>query len=241
MRFMTRRGTLSVIVPALNEQDHVADAVAEATRIVAGRFDDYELLLFNDGSVDRTGAIMEELAAKDPHIRVFHHDRPRNLGGVYKHGIEVARFEYVIMVPGDNENPGYALVPVLDALGAADIVVPFPTNQGARPLHRRLGSIGYTTVVNALFGLDVRYYNGTVAHRLENLRAITVRTDSFAYQTEILVKLLRLGKSREEVGVEIDAKPGSRRSKGLRVNNLIAVLSALGSLWFEVHLQRTRA
>ncbi len=234
------RPGLSVIIPALNEQENIADAVAETTRIVAPRFTDYELLLFNDGSADRTGEVMDSLAARDPHLRVFHHDRPRNLGGVYKHGIEVARFEHVIMVPGDNENPGYALIPVFDALGAADMVVPYPTNQHQRPLHRRVGSVGYTALVNLLFGLDLAYYNGTVAHRLANLRAITVRTDSFAYQTEILVKLLRLGKTRTEVGVAIDARPGSRRSRALRPQNLVAVLQGLGALWLDVRRGEAR-
>lgn len=231
---------LSVIVPALNEQDHIADAVAEATRIVAPRFRDYELLLFNDGSVDRTGEIMEELAARDPHLRVFHHDRPRNLGGVYRHGVEVARFEYVITVPGDNENPGYALIPVLDALGTAEIVIPYPVNQHARPLHRRVGSVGYTALVNLLFGLDIPYYNGTVVHRLENLRAVTQRTDSFAYQTEILVKLLRRGTTHTDVPIEIDARPGARRSSGLRLRNLVAVLHALGALWVDLRRDGAR-
>ncbi len=233
---MTSLPTLSVIVPALNEEANIADAVREATRALGERFSDYELLLFNDGSTDRTGEIMDALALEDPHIRVFHHERPRNLGGVYKHGIEVARFEYVIMVPGDNENPGSALQAPFDALGKADIVMPYPTNLHARPWVRRIGSVGYTTLVNLLFGGKARYYNGTVIHRLENLRSITVRTDSFAYQTEILVKLLRRGKTFTEVGIEIEPR-GGRRSQALRVKNLVAVLEALGDLWFDVHVR----
>jgi hypothetical protein len=93
--------------------------------------------------------------------------------------------------------------------------------------------------VNLLFGNDARYYNGTVIHRLENLRSITVRTDSFAYQTEILVKLLRRGKSRVEVGIEIEPRGGTR-SQALRVKNLASVLEALGSLWYDVHVRERR-
>lgn len=236
---MSSKPTLSIIVPALNEEANIADAVREATRALGDRFSDYEVLLFDDGSTDRTGAIMDALALEDPHLRVFHHDKPRNLGGVYKHGIEVARFEYVIMVPGDNENPGHALQAPFDALGRADMVLPYPTNLHARPWVRRVGSVGYTALVNLLFGNDARYYNGTVIHRLENLRSITVRTDSFAYQTEILVKLLRRGKSRVEVGIEIEPRGGTR-SQALRVKNLASVLEALGSLWYDVHVRERR-
>ncbi|MFO0652403.1 MAG: glycosyltransferase family 2 protein [Polyangiales bacterium] len=237
---MSRKPTLSVIVPALNEEANIADAVREATRALGNRFEDYELLLFDDGSTDRTGAIMDDLAREDPHVRVFHHEKPRNLGGVYKHGIEVARFEYVIMVPGDNENPGSALQAPFDALGRADMVLPYPTNLHARPWVRRIGSVGYTAVVNLLFGGRARYYNGTVIHRLDNLRSITVRTDSFAYQTEILVKLLRRGKTFVEVGIEIEPR-GGRRSQALRLKNLVAVFEALGDLWFDVHVRERLA
>jgi len=233
---VSARPTISVIIPALNEAANIADAVREATAALGARFSDYEILLFNDGSSDRTGEIMDDLARADPHLRVFHHDRPRNLGGVYKHGIEEARFEYVIMVPGDNENPGSALQAPFDALGQADMVLPYSTNLHARPWIRRVGSVGYTALVNALFGGGVRYYNGTVIHRLENLRAITVRTSSFAYQTEILVKLLRRGASFVEVGIQIEPRQGAR-SHALRVKNLVAVLEALTDLWVDVHLR----
>jgi glycosyltransferase involved in cell wall biosynthesis len=139
-----RRPTISFVVPALNEEANIADAVREAVASMGDRFSDYELLLFDDGSTDRTGAIMDKLAAADPrHIRVTHNPSPRNLGGVYKQGIALARMDYLLMVPGDNENPGHALQAPFDAIGRADIVLPYPVNSQVRGSARHLVSRTY--------------------------------------------------------------------------------------------------
>jgi len=226
--------TISVIVPALNEEANIATAVKDASDSLAGRFSDYELLLFDDGSRDRTGEIMDRLAAQNPRIRVTHNPQPRNLGGVYKQGVALARFDHVLMFPGDNENQLASLLPVLDAIGKADIVIPYTINTHVRPLMRRAGSLTYTILINLLFGRRLRYYNGTYLCRTADVRQITINTDSFAYQCEVLLKLLRNGKSYVEVGIQI-RRPSGSVSKALRIRNLIDILKAICYLAVEMH------
>lgn len=226
--------TISVIIPALNEEKNILGAVDEVIAALGNRFEDYELLLFDDGSQDRTGELMDNLARANPRIRVTHNAQSRNLGGVYKQGIAAARFDYLFLVPGDNEITGSALVRTLDAIGKADIVIPYPTNMHVRPWIRRIGSRGYTFLINLLFGRRLNYYNGTVICRTADARSIVIRTDSFAYQSEALLKLLRAGKTYVEVGIEIRPLPG-RRSSALRLRNLIAVLKAVRHLVMEIH------
>ncbi len=231
--------TISVVVPALNEEASIADAVREAVASMRDRFGDYELLLFDDGSTDRTGAIMEELAAADPrHIRVIHNATPRNLGGVYKQGIERARMEYLVMVPGDNENPGAAMQAPFDAIGRADIVLPYPVNSAVRGFGRHLVSQLYLGLLNHLFGLHIRYYNGTVIHRTANLKGLSIKTSSFAYQAEILIKLLCAGKSFVEVPIEIEPPKVGRRSRAFRWKNVVEVGRTLGALFVDIRMRR---
>ena len=232
--------TISVIVPALNEERNIADAVKEVHRAVEGRFSEYEILLFDDGSTDRTGAIMDEIARTDPRVRVTHNERSRNLGGVYKQGVKLAAFEYVVMMPGDNENPSSAMFPAFDAIGRADIVVPYVRREG-RSLGRAAASRAYVALMNAGFGLHLRYYNGTVIHRTENVRAVNIETDSFAYQAEVLVKLLRQGKTFVEVPVELPVISG-RESRAFRPKNVYGVAAAFVRLALSVHVRsRTRS
>jgi dolichol-phosphate mannosyltransferase len=231
--------SISVIVPALNEERNIVEAVREVHRAVAGRFSDYEILLFDDGSTDRTGSLMDEIAASDPRVRVTHNPTSRNLGGVYKQGVEMASFDYVVMMPGDNENPSSAMLPAFDAIGRADIVVPY-VRRGGRPLARRVASRAYVLLMNATFALRLRYYNGTVIHRTANVRGIRIETDSFAYQAEVLVKLLRQGETFVEVPVELPASGGGD-SKAFRPKNVYGVLAAIVRLGVAVHVRERDA
>ena len=228
--------TLSVIIPALDEEANIAAAVQEVIQAIGDRFADYELLLFDDGSQDQTGRIMDELAAGNAHIRVTHNPQPRNVGGVYKQGLAMASFDYLTWVPGDNENPASALIGPFDAIGSADIVVPFTANPHVRTWRRRLASRVYVVLLNVLFGRRLKYYNGTAIYRTKDLRSITINTDSFAFQSEVLIKLLRAGRSYVEVGIEIQPR-GGRNSKALRVANLINVFVSIGRLVREIHFQ----
>ena len=229
--------TLTVIVPALDEEQHIEAAVAEVKQAIQGHFSDWEILLFNDGSQDATGRLMDGLAAADPHVFAFHNRRSRNLGGVYKQGLRMARFEYVLMVPGDNENPASALREPLQAVGTADIVLPFPDGKSARSRLRNLLSSAYTDIVNGLFGLDAPYYNGTVIHRTDLVRSVTIRTSSFAYQAEALIKLLCAGKSYASVGIRVVPREG-RKSKALRLKNLLGVGVTFARVFLEVRVLR---
>ncbi len=226
---------LSVIIPALDEEAHIAAAVEEVKRAAAGRFAALELLLFDDGSSDGTGKIMDELALKDPRVRVVHNPEPRNLGGVYKQGVAMARLEFVVMVPGDNENPASALEGPFAAVGEADIVLPYPEDNRVRSPLRNVLSDGFTGLLNGLFGLDVPYFNGTVIHRTELVRAIPIRTDSFAYQAEALIRLLRLGHTYTAVPIRVVPR-GGRKSKALRPKNVLGVGVTLARLLVELRL-----
>jgi hypothetical protein len=182
---------------------------------------------------------MEELAVADPrHIQVIHNATPRNLGGVYKQGIERARMEYLVMVPGDNENPGAAMQAPFDAIGRADIILPYPVNSAVRGFGRHLVSRVYVGLLNRLFGLHIRYYNGTVIHRTANLKGLSIKTSSFAYQAEILVKLLCAGKSFVEVSIEIEPPKVCRRSRAFRWKNVVEVGRTLAALFVDIRMRR---
>jgi glycosyltransferase involved in cell wall biosynthesis len=230
--------TLSIVLTALNEEAHVADAVREATLAIADRFADYEILCIDDGSTDRTGAILDDLASRDRHLRVVHNPSPRNLGGAYKQGIALARCDYLMWVPGDNENPRHAIEAPLELVGKADMVVPYPTND-SRPMYRRALSSAYTQLLNSIFRLDLPYFNGTVLHRVDLLRSIEIKTDSFSYQTEALVKLVSRGHSFVTVPIVIEPKAG-RKSKAIRMKNFVGVARTIGELVFDVEVPRLR-
>src|SRR5205809_4235667 len=124
--------TLSVIIPALDEEGNLAAAVGTVLDAIGNRFADYELLIFDDGSTDHTGTIADELAAGNPHVRVIHNGQNMGFGYNYTRGVQLARMDYVAMFPGDNEIPVEAIREILGAVGSADIVVPYIATPAVR-------------------------------------------------------------------------------------------------------------
>ena len=220
----------SFVVPCYNEEPHLAGTVAEVAAAAAeAGLESYEIVMVDDGSTDGTRAVMERLAAADDRLRPAINPRNLGFGGAYKAGVAAARGTHVMMVPGDNAHPAGGIVPILRCAGQADMVIPYVTNTGVRGFVRRLASRGFVSLMNALFGLDVPYYNGLVVHRLDLLRGIEIETDSFAYQAEAIVKLLKRGAGFTTVGVEISPCENGG-TKAFRPANVVRVLQALWNL-----------
>ena len=173
--------SISIVVPALNEERNLEAAVSEVHQGISRHFEDYEVLVVDDGSTDRTGEIADRLAKADPRVKAFHNGRNMGLGYSYFRGVAGASKEYVMMVPGDAENSLDGMESMWKLLGTVDIVVPYTSNPEVRPLSRRLFSRFGTFTMNLLFGMKLKYYNGTVVHRLERLRTIHVENHGFHF------------------------------------------------------------
>jgi glycosyltransferase involved in cell wall biosynthesis len=230
----------SVIVPALNEEANLDAAVSEVLRGFDAAGLGVEVLVFDDASTDRTGAIADAWARRDPRVRAFHNPRRLNIGGIYKAGIREARGEHTLLVPGDNEMLVDEIVKGARLAATADIVLFYVTNaREVRSTARVFLSGLYVRVVNLLFNTRFRYTNGTNIFRTALLRRVSIDTNGFSYQTEALVKALRSGADFIDVGIRI-APRGGGRSKALSFRNIRLVLSALVRLWMEV-MVRERA
>jgi dolichol-phosphate mannosyltransferase len=225
--------TISFVIPALNEEKVVGVFVAQVIERVRGRFKDYEVILVNDGSTDSTGPIMDGFARANDKVRVIHNARNIGFGSSFERGLREARFEYVMLLCGDGGFPAASLPPVFDQIGTADIVIPWMVNlKEIKSTGRYLLSRTYTALVNLSFGLRLRYYNGLPVHRKDLLEKISITSNGFGFQAEILVKLLRSGASYVEVGV--NGAEETKQSDALRMKNWLGVGSTVYHLVREV-------
>lgn len=233
--------SVTFIVPALNEERVVESTVRDIWSTVDALIETYEIILIDDGSSDRTGAIMEQLALDLPRVQVLHNVPNIGLGASYQRGLAHAKFDYVMMLCGDGGVPASSLPPIIDKIGTADIVVPYMLNlrKLKTPL-RYAVSQGYTTLLNILFGYRLRYYNGLPVHRRALLNAITITSSGFGFQAEILVKLLKSGCSFVEVGVY--GAEATNKSSMFRFKNVMSIvftmIKLLRELWSVKNTQR---
>ena len=228
--------SITVIVPALNEEGNLRQTVEDIVPVLEREFQDYEIFVFNDGSTDKTGTIANELAAKNPKVKPVHNAKCMGLGYNYKKGVELSTQDYVIMIPGDNEITTDSFVAMFQALGKADMVIPYTVNTEIRPWGRRALSRAYTILMNALFGLKLKYFNGTVIHKRPVIQSIRIETDSFAYQAEALIKLIKGGHTYEETGMYLKERTYGK-SKALHPKNVYRVCKAIAQLFYQIHVK----
>lgn len=225
---------ISVIMPALNEEENISTAVGNVVKSFDQLDVHGEIVVVNDGSTDQTKAIVEGLIEKYPCIQLICHDRPKGIGASYWEGIGKSRGEIVTMLPGDAENDAYEILRYLPLMEHVDIVIPFIYNQNVRSWKRRIISKFYKGIINLSFGMLLNYMNGSVMYRKCALQNITLKSSGFFYQTELLIKSIKSGYLYAEVPCALQQRV-SGESKALTFKSLQKVirgyLSTMASIY----------
>src|SRR3982751_2240162 len=147
---------LSVFFPAYNDSGTIASMVIRAVQAAAELTPDYEIIVVNDGSVDATPQIVDELVRTYPHVRAVHHPRNRGYGGALQTGFRSATKELIFYTDGDAQYDPAELAALWPKMTAdADLVNGYKISR-ADPLHRIVIGRLYHHIVSIMFGLSVR-------------------------------------------------------------------------------------
>nr|HID14065.1 glycosyltransferase family 2 protein [Anaerolineae bacterium] len=180
--------SLSVVLPAYNEEANVESAVAHVSAVARQLGMDYEIILVNDGSTDRTGEIGRELMERIPNFRLVEHYPNRGYGGALKAGFAAATKELIAFVPADNQFDFSEVNRLLEHLHkeGADIVCGYRVKRQDNVI-RKLNAFGWNTLVRLLFGYLCRDIDcGFKLFRREVLEHVTLVSDGAMIDTEFL-------------------------------------------------------
>ncbi len=178
--------SLSVVLPAYNEEANVASAVERVSTVTQQLGMDYEIILVNDGSADRTGEIARELVERIPNFRLVEHYPNRGYGGSLKAGFVAATKDLITFVPADNQFEFGEITRLLEYTDEADIVCGYRAER-QDTLVRRFNALGWNTLVRLLFGYLCRDIDcGFKLFRREILEHVTLVSDGAMVDTEFL-------------------------------------------------------
>lgn len=233
----SRMPTLSVVMPCLNEQNNVSSAILRTLAAFDRHGIEGEIVVINDGSTDGTADVVRNLAGCHPNVRLIEHPRPMGIGASFWDGVRNARNDFVTMFPGDDENdPDDALL-CYYLTRDVDIIVPFIHNVEVRSISRRLISSLYRFIINITFGMNLNYTNGTVVYNRAILDGVTLKSNGFLYQAELLIKLIRAGYLYAETPHFLSRR-SSGKTKALTFKSFLQVTRGYLSLIWEVHVLR---
>ena len=213
---------LTVIVPALNEENRIIDSVNEVIAAVQELSIEYELILVDDGSIDLTWEKMQSLQNSNKRVRAIKNFANLGIGASYKVGLSYASGDFVTWVPADLSHKKASLLDAYSVLDSADIIIPLPNNPHVRSLKRQLISKIFTFFINVGSGLSVPYYNGLSVHKRTLLERIEIHSTGFGFQAEIIVKLIKQGATYRIVNTFIDERKEGK-SKALTCKNFTEV------------------
>jgi glycosyltransferase involved in cell wall biosynthesis len=142
---------VSMLAWAYNEEGLVEIFLNRAVELLDRNVEDWEIVIVNDGSTDRTGEILNEYAKREPRVRPVHNERNMNVGASCKRAIKCAKKEYLFWQTADWSYDISNLRLFLELLNYYDVV------QGVRPTPIRLFS--YIPVLRSIYRVKTRSDN----------------------------------------------------------------------------------
>jgi len=217
---------LSVIVPAYNEEKRLPKTLAEIDKYLRKQIYEYEIIVVNDGSKDRTGEIVKNLKKQIANLKLIDNKENKGKGFVVRQGLLAAKGDIRLFTDADNSTSieqvekmfpyfkqGFDLV-----IGSRDVKGAIIANP--QPWYRIiLGNI-FNLMVQAATGLwgiwDTQCGFKALSQKAANDILPRCRIDRWAFDPEILVIAKKLGYRIKEVPIVWVNNPESKvKLKGI--------------------------
>ncbi|MBL7190866.1 glycosyltransferase family 2 protein [bacterium] len=194
-------GGISVFLPAYNEEGNIERAVKSSVEMLKSITDNYEVLVVNDASTDRTRRIVEELIKQNSHIRIYNHEKNTRLGGAMRSGFYLTTKDYIFYCDADNPVDMWDVKRALPLMAEYDLIAGFRFNRDERFI-RKIYSKVYNTIVRNLFNVRARDINFSFKLvKRTVLDEIELRCRGGFLDGELIIEALRRGFNVAQVGV----------------------------------------
>ncbi len=228
--------SVSIVFPMYNEEAYIHRAVRAARAALAPITEDWEIVIVDDASSDRTGALADELAAAEPRIKVVHNARNRKLGGSLRAGYAVASKELVVYTDADLPFDLMELPRAVRLLEyqEADVLSAFRFDRRAEGIRRTAYTLVYNALIRTLFGLSFKDVNFAFKlFRRSLLERFELKSEGSLIDVEFLVRARKAGANIIQIGV--DYFPRTRGVSTLSSPAVIlGILRELARLWREL-------
>jgi glycosyltransferase involved in cell wall biosynthesis len=203
---------VSIVLPCFNEEDNVADAIRAATKAARDNAEDFEVIVVDDGSTDRTSEVASDFVDGSGRARLLVHPHNRGYGAALRTGIEAARQPWVLLTDADLQFDLAQLEEFAALAQSADVVA------GRRmmrqdPLGRRINGALWSALTRRLVRVPVSDVDCAFKLiRRDVLERVHLTSDGALVSAELLVKLKAEGARIIEHGVRHRARVAGEQS-----------------------------
>jgi len=214
----------SLVIPAFNEEDRLRQTLRDALAYLRDTTPASELIVVNDGSTDRTSAVVREVFAAPGSVatRLLEHSPNRGKGAAVREGLLAAKHSVALFSDADFSTPLDEAPKLINPIAAGEVDVAFGSRALDRsligqhqPWRREQGGRVFNLIVRLATGLpfwDTQC--GFKAFQLENFRPVLDRakTDGFGFDVELLYLARKAGLRMREIPVRWNHHEGSKVS-----------------------------
>jgi len=193
--------SLSLVLPAYNEEESIEEAVRRSRAALAKYCDTFEVIVINDGSSDNTGQILESLQKEYSDVRVVHHPQNKGYGAALCSGLYSARFRYVSFMDSDLQFDPEEFHTLLRWASDYDIVAGYRVDR-ADPWIRKFNAWAWNSLVRLVLKVKVRDIDCAFkVFRREVFEAIKLESVGAMVNTEIFARSRMHGFKLKEIPV----------------------------------------
>lgn len=224
---------ISCFFPMYNEEGNIRQVVNSAFSVLNKITPEFEIIIVNDGSRDKTREIANELAAANNRIRVVNHEKNQGYGAALRSGFAVCKYPLIFQCDGDNQYDIRDIQGLLPYIKEHDFVVGYRIKR-MDPFARKVEALFYRFLLLVMFGLKIRDANCAFKlFKKELMDQLELETNGAIINGEIFVKARKLGFSKiKEVGVHhFPRKAGSQT--GAKPKVLFEALISIIRLWMR--------
>jgi len=224
---------ISIFFPAFNEEKNIQTTVSAALSVASSIFDDFEIIIVDDGSSDRTPEIIDSLASTNPRIKAIHHPLNMGYGAAVRTGFANVSKELVFYTDGDGQFDISEIKLLLPLINEAELVIGYRIKR-SDPFHRWLFAKLWGTFIAVLFNIWVR--DTDCAFKLikrKVIESLDLRSNGAFISAELLIKAKKKGFKIKQVGVHhYPRKEGKQTGANIKV--ILKAFYELFKLWREL-------
>ena len=205
--------SISLVFPAWDEEEYIEKAVFEATKALKNLTNNYEIIIVDDGSIDKTREIAKKLAEEDNHIKVLYHKTNQKLGKTLRTGISAAQKDLILYsdidLPFDFKE--IRKMVALMELTNADIISAFRFNRAEKEFKRAIYSFIYNFLIKILFRVNIKDINCPAKLFKKSIfEKVELKSNGSFIDAELIVKSIKKGYKVRQMEVEYFPRTESR-------------------------------
>lgn len=201
---------VSIVIPVYNGEQYIEASIERIKRIMSHFTEEYEILVVNDGSIDNTRSVVNNVYPADRRVRLISYKPNMDKGYAVKQGVLSAEGKNILYIDGDGNINPHVITSCLNELKSADIIIGSKHHHDSKvkvPMIRKLLSLGFHLLVNPILNMKINDTQvGLKAGKAEAFKKIFTRVlvNKYAFDVEMLAVGNLLGLRIVEMPVQLE-------------------------------------